>query len=211
LSTNPRTPLSGFSELLERLDGLVAAAERADVDPLLLNVVRTVRRRLMRIQAYVNGQQPEESSSPLEPADLEDAEQLLEGLKGITEAASTQNIHPKVASYLAMGYQRVWDFYHHQEERRTAPRFPEDRPAWLWVAGEAHSVRGVDRSLIGFGILSPTPLEREAIVQLSFEPEGQEGETRYDCLVVYSFPEEGGYHIGLEVFGHRGPALPEGD
>lgn len=203
-----KTPLSGFAELLSRLDGLIAAAERTEVDPLLVNVVRTVRRRLVRIQAYTSGHTPEEPATPQASLDLDSAEQLLDGLKALTESTSTQSIHPKVAAYLATGYQRVWDFHHHHEERRTAPRFPEDRQAWLWVDGTPHPVRGVDRSLIGFGILAPLSLERESVVQLSFEPSSTEAETRYDCLVVYSFPEGDEYHLGLEAFGHSGPALP---
>lgn len=202
--------LDGFADLLPHLDALIAGAESADVDPLLVNVVRTVRRRLLIIQAYATGAEPDEPSPPPEPARVDSAEHLLERLKTLTEAATTRTLHPEVAGYLALGYQRVWNFHHHHEERRIAPRFPEERTAWLWVDGQAHPVRGLERSLIGFGVLAPLHLERERIVQLGFEPAGRGGEALYDCLVVYSFPEGDGYQVGLEVFGHSLPAPEAG-
>ena len=190
-------PIAGFDELLTALDGLIAAAEGGDSDPELVRSLHALRRRLTSIHAFLGGGSPE-SAAPAGGEPL-DEDTLLQRLDQLVEAAERGGLAPELTDYLRSAALRLMRVHEGAEDLRLAPRRPRDEGARLEVADAFHEVRILDRSALGFGVWSPVAVPAEEFVRLVVED--AYGATVYDCLVIHCQSADGGYLLGLDIFG----------
>lgn len=192
-------PIAGFQELIQALDGIIATAEAGDDQEELVHSLYALRRRLTSIHAFLGGEGPPPAQAGAEAGEPRDEEVLLQRLDQLVEAAERGGLEPAVVDYLRSAALRLMRVHEGAADLRLAPRRAKDEGARLEVGDRFHEVRILDRSALGFGVSSPVSVEADEFVRLVVE-DGF-GATVYDCLVIHCQAAEGGYLLGLDIFG----------
>lgn len=192
-------PIAAFNELIIALDELIAAAEAGESGTELVRSLHALRRRLTSIHAFLGGSEPADAPGAEADSRPMDESALLQRLDHLVEAAERGGLDPELTDYLRSAALRLMRVHEGAADLRLAPRRSRDEEARLEVGEAFHEVRVQDRSALGFGVWSPEAVEADEFVRLVVEDDY--GPTVYDCLVIHCQPAEGGYQLGLDVFG----------
>ncbi len=186
--------LSGLAEL-ERAGRAAGAPAES---------VTLFQRTRDRIRHLMDQEEEPEAGSPSDPPALSSPAELPAALADLVASAIEDGAPAWVSNLLCTTHMRLSSQLHAGpgdagEESRLVPRFDEDRPARLLRADGAElTVRVVDRSPLGLGLLTGESLESGEILRLLVaEDHGEElrlGE------VVFSLERgDGTFHTGVEL------------
>lgn len=195
--------ITNFEDLIAHLDGLVAAAQQAELDPEGVAFLATIRHRLVRIHNHLTGA-PAEAEPGGQPAEktLAGSDDLIEQFDRLTEAARGAGLSPTLFQYLHTAHLRLRFALRSKGNRRVVSRDERTGSARMaWSDGETE-VEVVESSAYGLGVLSEVPLAEDAVVEVTTQEEGRT--RRYDCLVIHCEKQSVRYHVGLEIFAEQG-------
>jgi len=195
-----RTP----SDLLGAIRVLADRARQAGADATVVGTLEETSDRLGWLYANRYGD-PEPLLDPAEPLDLptlEGPEDIPVCLQKLALQAQSQGVDAELTGYVETVGRRVARVLEGGKNLREAPRRPVHQPAELEVKGQVQAATVLDRSLLGFGVLTSTqpPVEKGEAVRLFLNEQGRLAS--YDCLVVYCAfqAERAGYRLGLDLF-----------
>lgn len=188
------------------LDGLVTSLRAAGQWPDMVQHLERTRRQVARL-LEVRGAEalPAEPAGPeagaSEPVDFRQVQERLATLAD--EAGRCGAMDPEVAEYLRTTHLRLVRLYRAQysDQRRLAARYAEDTPAELVRAdGTREPVRIRNRSALGFGVETQSPVEVDEWVKLLVDD--GEGLEAHECLNIYCHQLEHGFRLGLDWVGN---------
>ena len=191
--------LAGKGQLVAELKVLVLEARRIGLDPEIVAQLDMVARQaegFLREYADLEGYDaaPERQS-------VQDFGELQDRLSDLNTLARGVGVPGEMTDYLRTTQLRLAQIHHRPEqEKRLSARFREEVPGTLYPYGSAEgaSVEVVDRSAMGFGILTSFPMAVGDVVRL--EIHWEEEPEIYICGIIHSEPLDDGYRLGLDMF-----------
>jgi hypothetical protein len=203
--TAPRTP----AELLGAIRILADRARQAEASRNVVEILEATTDRVGWLFANRSGDVEPllDPLAPLELPPLERAEGVPGRLQQLAAEARANGVEPELTAYVEKVARRLRHLQAGSSDLRAAPRRQTNLPARLSVKGQTYPVTMVDRSVLGFGLLSPVrpPVEKGDFVTLIF-PEAERTH-RHECLLAHCIPDphRTGFRIGLDVFGQGDP------
>ncbi|KPV41546.1 hypothetical protein AN478_03000 [Thiohalorhabdus denitrificans] len=192
--------ITRFEDLIGHMDGLAEAGREAGVEAEAVDFLEKIRQRLVRIYNHLSGLDAD-TEPEVEPTakSVKDTDDFLDQFGALTDAARGAGLPSAVAHYLHTSRLRMrFSLRGQQEGRRIANRDDQPREAGLEWHGGSETVKVVDSSAYGAGVIARNPVGVHAVAHLTIQGEG--GRRRHECLVVYCEPQDAHYHIGLEIF-----------
>lgn len=191
--------LAGKGQLVAELKVLVLEARRIGLAPEIVAQLDMVARQIEGFLREYGDLEGYDAAPERQP--IQDFGELQDRLSDLNMLARQAGVPGEMTDYLRTTQLRLAQIHHRpEEEKRLSARFREEAPGTLYPYGgdEGTSVQVVDRSAMGFGVLTSLPLDVGDVVRL--EIHWEEDPEIYICGVIHAERVESGYRLGLDMF-----------